>query len=426
MKKNVIYESMDMYTEITKVTTVCIDNFNDIHLLFSNGLDISSIIEYADFQEIIMFLDTVFKSESGISLEPYKFHTILTKNFFVYNIVFITTKKKTDIALVAGPILTFFPNKNSINEILINNGLPLYKKAELIGLLNNLPLATDERIYQLGKLLSLLSRTRTKNWNSPIQEFHGRKNSEKVFDLKYLKDSIDSEYDHNKMSALYKFCANIMDKIAHGNINGIIDIIGEYEYLFWDMESSDYNNRSLKNKCIIICSLACHFAIQANVPYERMFHYFWKSILDLEKANTVNDIIVQMEVTVEGFAHAVYDMSENGYSLHINRVIQYIKGHFTEKITLKQLSEDIKINPVYLSSLIKKETNMSLSDHINLIRIEESKKLLIYTNKPIYEIAYDVGYNYQNHYNTVFKKFVSLTPLEYRNQKGSKHNVPFK
>ena len=97
----------------------------------------------------------------------------------------------------------------------------------------------------------------------------------------------------------------------------------------------------------------------------------------------------------------------------------------SENITLKKLAAYVQISPVYLSSLIKKETNHSLSFHINLCRIEESKRLLVYSNKSMQEIAYDIGYTYQTHYNTVFKKFEGQTPLAYRKNMGTKNYVDF-
>lgn len=419
---DLINEIMEMYTEITNITTICFDSFNNKQPLFSKGLDITLLIKYTDFEEIISYVNSELKKETSISKNPNTFHTFTTKNFFVYNIVFEKIKKNR-LALVAGPILSFLPDNKAMKNILKNNGLPLYKKYEFIEILSNLPLASNERIYQLGKLLLQLDKTGTKKWNTSKQEFHGIIKIEDRLYVKYLKESISSGYEYDEIHAFYRFCANLRDNITHGKVNGIIDIIGEFAYLFWDMESKEDNNRSLKNKTIILCSIACQYAVQSNVPYEQMFSSFWKSILKLEKLKATEDIIVHMAVTIEGFAHAVFNLSDNGYSLHINRVLQYINGHFTEKITLKELAEHINVNAIYLSSLIKKETNMSLSSHINLIRIKESKKLLIYTNKSVQEIAYEVGYNYQNHFNTVFKKIEGISPLEFRKTKGSMNMI---
>jgi len=418
----IIKEIMEVYTETTGITTIGMTSLNLTVPLFSFGLNSLVLKEYMDFEEIISFLDSKFSQASNISMEQDTFHTFYTKNLFAYTIVFITTNKKDKIALVAGPILTLLPNRNFTDHLITNACLSPHKKHEFISMLNSLPLHSKEHICQDGKLLLVLARSRMDNSYKLSQNFHGIINIEKLR-LNHLINTRNSGFDNNDYRTLYKFCVSLSNKIKHGAVNGIVDIVGENRDLFNNMKLIGDNNRSLKNMCIIICSLACHFAIQANVPYERMFYYFWKSITNFEKLHSENEIIIHMTATVEKFAHSVLTLSDNNYSLHINRILKYIKDHFAEKITLKLLAEYTHVNPVYLSSLIKKETNMSLSNHINLIRIDEGKKLLVYSNKSIQDIAYDIGFNYQSHFDTVFKKIEGLTPLEYRGTMGNKNYV---
>ena len=259
------------------------------------------------------------------------------------------------------------------------------------------------------------------SWIISRQEINGRRNSEDEERRNYQKDNINIDLSENDLHASYRFSVLMMKKIVHGEVNGIRDIISEYTKLFLRLASVTDNNRILKDKCIVISTIACHFAIQSNVSYERMINMLWRSIVELEKLKTSNDIISQMETTIERFAQAVSTLSEKGYSLHINRCFNYIKSHLSENITLKKLADHVQLSPVYLSSLIKKETNQSLSYYINLFRIEESKRLLIYTNKSMQEIACDLGYSYQTHFNTVFKKYERQTPLEYRKKTGDKN-----
>jgi len=416
---------METYAEITKNTIICMDMQNLETPLFSIGLNVLSLVEYADFKNIINYLKGEGKDVPYVSDKQNTFHTFYTDNLFVYNVVYYKDNKQTSIALIAGPILSQIPNNESLNRIILNKSLPYNKKNEFIGLLNNLPLATSERINQLGKLLLALCKTDTDSWITSRQEIHGNANSTEKSRLVNLNNSNNTELRESELHAMYKFSTLLMDKIIHGDVNGIIEVISEYLNLFLSLDSVVDNNRSLKNRSIMICSIACHFAIQSNVPYERMINNLWRSIIELEKLKAANDILVQMSATIEGFAHAVSTLSNNGYSLYINRVINYIKGHLSENITLKKLAAYVQISPVYLSSLIKKETNHSLSFHINLCRIEESKRLLVYSNKSMQEIAYDIGYTYQTHYNTVFKKFEGQTPLAYRKNMGTKNYVDF-
>jgi len=422
VNKIILKEILEIYTETTKISTQCMNSLNLTSPLFSFGLDFSLLKEYIDFDEIISFLYSEFNRASDIPSKPNAFHTFYTKNLFVYTIVFIRTNSKTKVALVAGPTLTHLPSKDFIDQLFIQKVHPLHKKYEFVGLINSLSLFSSEHICQLGKLLLAITNSCAVDSYSSFQNVHGIKIIEEP-KYKNIKFTTYPDIKNNFYRDFYKFCFNLGNKIKHGSVNGIKDIVGENRDLFNRITSIGDNNRSLKNICIIICSVACQFAIQANAPFERMFYNFGNSIITLESLSSEHEIIVQMIATVEGFAHTVFTLSDNTYSLHIHRVLQYIKHHFSEKLMLKQLAEYTQIHPVYLSSLIKKETNMSLSNHINLIRIEESKKLLIYSNKSIQDIAYDVGYNHQSHFNTVFKKMEGLTPLEFRSKMGSENFV---
>ncbi|MDF2586383.1 MAG: AraC family transcriptional regulator [Anaerocolumna sp.] len=423
MIESIVNEIMELYTETTKLTTIYMDSSHITYPLSIKGLEFNLLMKYADFDELIHFLDSKFKQITTFTMELNTLHTFYTRNSFVYNIIFI---KSSDIiiALIAGPVITDMPDKIAIDETLNNKSLPHYKRNEFSTFLNTIPLVSTERIKQLGKLLLLVSETEIQNPNLILQKIYGRK----TYDIdikKYYVETIKPEYETAELRNFYRFGINLIYKISHGDVNGVKEAIGECANLFMEMRTMEDNNRLLKNICIIIFSIACYSAIQANAPYEPMLYRLSKSLTKIEKLYIPGDIVSYMSTTVESYAHAVSVTADNSnYSLHISRVIQYIKNHYTEKITLKHLAEYIKINPVYLSSLLKKETNMSLSNHINLIRIEESKKLLINTNKSILEIACDVGYNYQNHFNTVFMKYVGQTPLQYRQRRGNRNYEP--
>lgn len=421
MNKNIIKEILKIYTSITKITTLCINENNLRFPLYTSGLDFSILLKYTNYCDVSNFLHDKFLQFSEISVNPNTLHTFYTKHLFIYHIVFMRVGT-SNIALIAGPILQFYPTDKFIEEILKNNGFSGYQKYEFITVLNSLPLASNERIYELGRLLFELVNV-NKSCNLSMQEIHGEKMTGGKNNLNDMKKLVCLDYEYNTYGEFYRFCIQLKNLIIQGNESGIIDLIGEYRDLFRNITSFN-DNKALKNICIILYTFACNWSIQSNVPYEQIFHYLWKSMIKLDKLNSANEIILLMTNTLVELAHKIFILSDNNYSLHVNRMIHYIKIHYSEKITLKKLAEHIQINPVYLSSLIKKETNMSLSNHINFIRIEESKKLLIYTDKSIQDIAFDIGYNYENHFDTVFKKFVGLTPLEYRNHMGNKNYVP--
>lgn len=83
--------------------------------------------------------------------------------------------------------------------------------------------------------------------------------------------------------------------------------------------------------------------------------------------------------------------------------------------TVKYLSEKVHLSPGYLSDLLKKETGKNTQDHIHFYLIEEAKSKLISTNKSVSEIAYELGFDYPQYFNKLFKQKTGKTPIEFRN-----------
>jgi len=83
--------------------------------------------------------------------------------------------------------------------------------------------------------------------------------------------------------------------------------------------------------------------------------------------------------------------------------------------SLQYFADKAHLSKHYYSDLIKKETGRTPKDHINDFIIEKAKHLLIGTQNPINEIAYDLGFNYPHYFTRLFKSKTGQTPVEFRN-----------
>jgi YesN/AraC family two-component response regulator len=68
-----------------------------------------------------------------------------------------------------------------------------------------------------------------------------------------------------------------------------------------------------------------------------------------------------------------------------------------------------------LGDLLKKETGKNAQEHIHLHIIEKAKDSLLNSDKNINEIAYELGFEYPQYFNKLFKNKTGKTPSEYRN-----------
>ncbi len=97
-----------------------------------------------------------------------------------------------------------------------------------------------------------------------------------------------------------------------------------------------------------------------------------------------------------------------------HNIITYVTNNYQENLTLKSLATKFYVNPIYLGRLFKKNTNTLFNEYLTNIRIEKSKVLLLKTNKKIYEIADEIGFNDPNYFIAKFLKAEGTTPSQYR------------
>lgn len=87
--------------------------------------------------------------------------------------------------------------------------------------------------------------------------------------------------------------------------------------------------------------------------------------------------------------------------------------------TVRYFADKICLSPNYFGDLIKKETGRTPQEYIQAKIIELSKELILEPGKTVSQVAYDLGFQYSQHFNRVFKKNVGCTPNEYRKRQLS-------
>ncbi len=116
--------------------------------------------------------------------------------------------------------------------------------------------------------------------------------------------------------------------------------------------------------------------------------------------------------------NSTWSMKEEEQSNYLNGFIELMekeKVYKDSELTLNKISEQLQINPKYLSLILNKQLHCSFPHIINKYRIETSKELLkTDRDMTIQQIMYDVGYNSKSAFNSHFKRMTGYTPSEYK------------
>ena len=100
----------------------------------------------------------------------------------------------------------------------------------------------------------------------------------------------------------------------------------------------------------------------------------------------------------------------------VQQIVDYTEIHYKENITLELLSKMFYCSGAYITKMFKREMGMSYAEYLRQRRIYQASNMLSDSNMKINEIVKNVGFSDVVSFRNAFKKYVGLTPKEYRNQ----------
>lgn len=105
----------------------------------------------------------------------------------------------------------------------------------------------------------------------------------------------------------------------------------------------------------------------------------------------------------------------------ISQFERLLKDYFNSEKLIEQgiptvvfCAEQLNLSSSYLSDLLKKETGKSTLEHIHYKIIDKAKFLLLNSDNTVREVAFQLGFDYPQHFNKLFKKNVGMSPKEFR------------
>ncbi|MFZ5987855.1 MAG: AraC family transcriptional regulator [Bacillota bacterium] len=103
----------------------------------------------------------------------------------------------------------------------------------------------------------------------------------------------------------------------------------------------------------------------------------------------------------------------------IQASVSYIHNNYERDISLKDIAQYVFLSSSYFTRAFKEEVGISPINYLLKVRIERAKELLKDTDIKISDIALNIGFSNQQRFNDIFKKYVRITPLQYRKQSDS-------
>lgn len=127
------------------------------------------------------------------------------------------------------------------------------------------------------------------------------------------------------------------------------------------------------------------------------------------------DAWVQHQQTLIDSAYTFLERCRKMKRLGISgEIAEYVFRHFQEPLSIRQLSDLFYVNPAYLGRAFRKATGVPFNQYLHNLRMSEAKRLLLQTDKHVYEISSMLGYAECKYFTAKFTADIGISPIEYR------------
>lgn len=332
--------------------------------------------------------------------------------FYYYGIV-----NYEDYSIISGPTRLTSARVQELRELAFLAGVPSEEtEAFVSGMRAVISLPLESLLQMLLSVNFFLNEEMLEITDLTIREdeqqmYNAQLGRERA-EHRYNQDLLDpaAQEVHNT----YRTEQTLLDLIEKGDISALDEWLKDAPAVRPGSIAPD-QLRQVKNTLIVTATLASRAAVRGGMDVEDAFSLSDAYIRKCELLQTPDRIINLQYHMVLDFTSQVSDLKLHGnFSALAAAVAEYVRHHLSDPVSTEKIAEKLHFSRTWLSRKFHEETGITLSDFIRIKKTEEAQRLLRYTDKSLKEISVYLGYSSQSHFQTVFKKQLGVTPMQYR------------
>lgn len=359
---------------------------------------------------LLLYLDQVFSIKENVGY-------YMTKNLHTFGVV-----RKDDYRYIIGPSLEIQEDEKSLKIMAFDLGI---EKNQTMDFINAIKSITRMPLPSLLEVLLAVNFF----LNGEMKELHELTLSDSIQEeLKHIleKETKGKEIDRVSQSQYEESPPNQEEHNTYAQEQEIMMLIrkGETEKLKdWISSAPAIRGgtiavdglRQVKNMFVVSVTLASRAAIQGGVDPVTALSVSDGFIKRCELLYSVEKITNLQYLMVLEYAGMVRRVRQKDYtSPLVMKVANYVVAHITEPLTTEQIADALYLSRPYLSSRFHKEAGRTLYSFIMDEKIEEAKRLILYSGRSISSISQYLGFSSLGHFSSLFKKNTGYSPTEFR------------
>lgn len=320
----------------------------------------------------------------------------------------LTVNGQMSSCAIAGPLLMTDRDDYLELDIARKHAVSHEKMRELHEALQEVPVIDPQRVRAMSEQLYLCSRAYSGELLGPFER--ARKSQALQADISQYISQIKNGEDANfypleKESALMAAMSRGDAPAAKALLNEILGHV-----LF----QSGARLEIMRSRVLELMVLLSRAAVRGGADVELVFGLNYSYLQEIDKFRDIEELTFWLSEIMNRFTQYVFHFADAKHVDIIYKVIDYMRRNYMRKLSLEDAAAHVYLSASYLSKLFKDATGHNFNSYLNMLRIDEGKKLLRDASIPLVDVSNLVGYEDQSYFTKVFKKVEGVSPGKYR------------
>jgi len=171
----------------------------------------------------------------------------------------------------------------------------------------------------------------------------------------------------------------------------------------------------IKYRLLELSALVSRAAIDGGIDVERAVLILNDYHKEVDKIDKIEELFSWANQIVEEFSNNVFTITDKKHLGLVKSAREYIMDNFHRPIDIEDIAQSLFISSSHLSRLFREELDCTVNNYLTRVRIEKAVELIKKPELSVEQVSRAVGIKSQSYFTKIFKEYIGVTPLVYRN-----------
>jgi len=175
------------------------------------------------------------------------------------------------------------------------------------------------------------------------------------------------------------------------------------------------NKATIKIRVLELASLSSRAAVEGGADPEQVMVKLQDFNNEVNSIERIEEFFFKVHKIIEEFLDGIFKLADKKHLSLVNNARNFIMENHHKPLTLKATADYLFISPSHLSRLFRLELDCTFNDYLTRVRVEKAVELMKKPEFSVEQVSKAIGFKSQSYFAEIFRKYIGVTPLIYKN-----------